>query len=148
MKTLNFESYEMLIKVFNLKVDDYETWSALLKDYDEDLLDHAIKIYCKTQNKAPKIADIVKIVEELMQDRKEQETKPETEEEKQEAKRKIYEEAIKAKNKNYVLLYEQIPNGQWKYSWVHKCQLLTTKNIEPFDRHYDGNKYTVYILKK
>jgi len=148
MKNLNFESYELIMKIYGLKAEDYELWSELLGDYDDDLLDLAIRKYIKTQTKAPRIADIAKIVEDLINSKEPvtDETKK-TQEEKLEALRRLYDETKEAEKKGYKILFEKIPNGQYKYSWMHKDQ-IRHYDVTPKTRYYLGLPFEVYILNK
>lgn len=148
MKNLNFESYELIMKIYGLKAEDYELWSELLGDYDDDLLDQAIRKYIKTQTKAPRIADIAKIVEEMI-DNNEQRTDEvkKTQEEKLEALSRLYNEVQEAEKKGYKILFEKIPNGQYKYSWMHKDQ-IRQYDVTPKTRYYLGLPFEVYILNE
>ena len=148
MKNLNFESYELIMKIYGLKAEDYELWSELLGDYDDELLDKAIRRYIKTQTKAPRIADIAKIVEEMIdnnEQRMDEVKKPQ--EEKLEALSRLYNEVQEAEKKGYKILFEKIPNGHWKYSWMHKDQIRYS-DVTPNTRYYLGLAFEVYILNE
>ena len=147
MKNLNFESYELIMKIYGLKAEDYELWSELLEDYDDDLLDQAIKTYCKTQSKTPKIADITKIVEDIIANKQTETQEQQTKEQKEEALRQVYEEAQRADAKGYKIVYEKIPNGQYKYYWMDKDEVFR-ENLQSFTRYYKSSPFEVFIQNK
>ncbi len=134
MIKLKYETYEKLVRLFNFDPNDYDLWNEMLYFYDSDAIDKAVNNLILKRSKAPTIADVAKLAEEIeVKNRTKNRKEEKTEEEKKEARVKLFEEAVRALEKNYYLVFRKIESGDTAYSWVHGTYLNNTANLKSFD---------------
>ena len=134
MIKLKYETYEKLVRLFNFDPNDYDLWNEMLSFYDSDAIDEAVKKLILKRSKSPTVADVAKLAEEIeIETRTKKRKEEKTQEEKTEARVKLYEEAVRALEKNYYLVFRKIASGDTAYSWMHETCINNTANLKSFD---------------
>ena len=148
MNKIKIDTYKKLITFFKFRTDDYELWGEMLHYLDSDAIDEAVDQWIRTKAKAPTVADIATLAEELeIKRRIEKKENDLGQEQKEDANRRLYEESIKASEKNYVIMCEYVNEDKkaFRYFWQH-AESLHNFNTRRIRRFYNGNEYFLYFL--
>lgn len=142
MEHLKIEDFEKLVKLSNVKAQDYELWNDCLSDFDSGLLSRVVTTWIKYRNTTPKIADLVLLARDYQ---KTDSDKKETN--KQEERKRIIQEAKQAKEKNYFLVFEKDDYGHTFYSWYSK-NMLNYYHLQSMNLIDDETGESITVFKK
>ena len=102
----------MLTDAYDLGADKLAVWKEMLKDEDRDVIKDAVIYMVKHQNKNPKIADLIAIIDKISEDRKKSEVRKEAW-----TGDDLLNEIIKANSKNMEVVVERREDGRDIIYW-------------------------------
>lgn len=65
MNKIKKETYKKLIALYKFRTEDYELWEEMLHIIDSDAIDEAIITWIQTKSKAPTVAEIRSLAQEI-----------------------------------------------------------------------------------
>lgn len=131
---LKYKTYEKLVRLFNFDPTDYDMWNELLSLYDSDAIDEAVQRLILKKSKAPTVAEVAALAEEIeVKTRTEKKEIKKSQEEKTQEREKLFEEGVRALEKNYYLVFRKSPYGYISYSWEHETCVNNNKNLKSFN---------------
>ena len=151
MNKIKKETYKKLMTFYKFKIEDYDAWGEMLNYLDTNAIDEALLEWIRTKSKAPTIAEIGELAKEIeLKNRLDKKSDEKSQEEKMKARERLFQEGVKALEKNFYLVFEKIASGDTAYSWVHENMINNDKNLRSFDlkNPYTGETISAFYRQK
>ena len=100
-------TFTMLMEAYDINIDKFDVWGKMLSDKDTEDIRNAVNYYIANETKPPKIANIIKLIE----DKKKVEKNNNDTHQERWNEEEFLNEIIKANNKNMEVVVERREGG-------------------------------------